>query len=88
MARTLSDTQLDQTQRYWDAANYLVVGQIYLQENPPLRAEHIKPRLLGHWGTSPALDFIYVHLNRLVAVTEANGPYLAGPGPGRTDQCP
>ena len=60
-------------QRYWQAANYLTVGQIYLQENPllrePLRIEHIKPRLLGHWGTSPGLSFIYVHLNRLIQET-------------------
>ena len=73
-------------QAYWDAANYLVVGQIYLQDNPllrePLRPEHIKPRLLGHWGTSPGLDFIYVHLNRLITDTEANVIYLAGPGHG------
>jgi xylulose-5-phosphate/fructose-6-phosphate phosphoketolase len=56
--------------RYWCAANYLTIGQIYLQENPllrePLQPEHIKPRLLGHWGTSPGLSFIYVHLNRLL----------------------
>jgi xylulose-5-phosphate/fructose-6-phosphate phosphoketolase len=71
---------------YWRAANYLTVGQIYLQDNPllrePLRAEHIKPRLLGHWGTSPGLSFIYVHLNRLIRETDADVIYLAGPGHG------
>src|SRR5690348_13394687 len=72
--------------RYWQAANYLTVGQIYLQANPllrePLRPEHIKPRLLGHWGTSPGLSLIYVHLNRLIQDTDANVIYLAGPGHG------
>jgi xylulose-5-phosphate/fructose-6-phosphate phosphoketolase len=71
---------------YWRAANYLTVGQIYLQDNPllrePLRAEHIKPRLLGHWGTSPGLSFIYVHLNRLIVESDADVIYLAGPGHG------
>ena len=71
---------------YWRAANYLTVGQIYLQDNPllrePLRPEHIKPRLLGHWGTSPGLSFIYVHLNRLIRETDADVIYLAGPGHG------
>src|SRR5688500_20391886 len=73
-------------QRYWQAANYLTVGQIYLRENAllrePLRAEHIKPRLLGHWGTSPGLSFIYVHLNRLIREHDASILYLAGPGHG------
>jgi xylulose-5-phosphate/fructose-6-phosphate phosphoketolase len=82
----LSPTLLDQMQRYWHAANYLTVAQIYLQENPllrePLRPEHIKPRLLGHWGTSPGLSLIYVHLNRLIAERDANVIYLAGPGHG------
>src|SRR5437870_1986577 len=71
---------------YWRAANYLTVGQIYLQDNPllrePLRPEHIKPRLLGHWGTSPGLSFIYVHLNRLIIESDADVIYLAGPGHG------
>src|SRR6476646_7290738 len=66
----LSAELLGKMQRYWQAANYLTIGQIYLQANPllrePLRVEHIKPRLLGHWGTSPGLSFIYVHLNRLI----------------------
>ena len=72
--------------RYWQAANYLTVGQIYLLDNPllaePLRLEHIKPRLLGHWGTSPGLSFVYVHLNRLIAEQDANMIFLAGPGHG------
>ena len=72
--------------RYWDAANYLTVAQIYLQENALLKtaltAEHIKPRLLGHWGTSPGLSLIYVHLNRLIRKTGAKMLYVAGPGHG------
>jgi xylulose-5-phosphate/fructose-6-phosphate phosphoketolase len=72
--------------RYWRAANYLTVGQIYLRENPllsePLRPEHIKPRLLGHWGTSPGLNFVYAHLNRLIQDTEAPVLFLTGPGHG------
>ena len=84
-------TKLDQEglrdlDRYWSAANYLTIGQIYLRENPllrePLRPEHIKPRLLGHWGTSPGLSLIYVHLNRLIKETGASVIYLAGPGHG------
>lgn len=82
----LSLDRLKQLDRYWRAANYLTIGQIYLQENPllrePLRAEHIKPRLLGHWGTSPGLSFIYAHLNRLIQDTDANVIYLTGPGHG------
>ena len=71
---------------YWRAANYLTIGQIYLQDNPllsePLRLEHVKPRLLGHWGTSPGLSLIYVHLNRLIREQGAQVLYLAGPGHG------
>jgi len=82
----LSSDQLKLMQRYWDAANYLTVGQIFLQENPllrdALRPEHIKPRLLGHWGTSPGLSLLYVHLNRLIVERDANVIYLAGPGHG------
>jgi xylulose-5-phosphate/fructose-6-phosphate phosphoketolase len=85
-AGPLSPTLLDQMQRYWHAANYLTVAQIYLEENPllrePLRPEHVKPRLLGHWGTSPGLSLIYVHLNRLIKKHDANVIYLAGPGHG------
>jgi len=82
----LDPIRLNNLHRYWCAANYLTVGQIYLQENPllrePLRPEHIKPRLLGHWGTSPGLSFIYAHLNRLIQDTDANIIYLTGPGHG------
>jgi xylulose-5-phosphate/fructose-6-phosphate phosphoketolase len=82
----LSADQLRQMGRYWDAANYLTVAQIYLLENPllrePLRQEQIKPRLLGHWGTSPGLSLIYIHLNRLINERDANVIYLAGPGHG------
>jgi xylulose-5-phosphate/fructose-6-phosphate phosphoketolase len=72
--------------RWWAAANYLTVAQIYLQDNPllrePLTAGHIKPRLLGHWGTSPGLSMIYVALNRLIRATEADCLYVTGPGHG------
>ncbi|MBA3824745.1 MAG: phosphoketolase family protein [Ktedonobacterales bacterium] len=72
--------------RYWQAANYLTIGQIYLQANPllrePLKPEHIKPRLLGHWGTSPGLNFIYAHVNRLIQQHDVDVIYLAGPGHG------
>jgi xylulose-5-phosphate/fructose-6-phosphate phosphoketolase len=78
----LDQSRLDLMHRYWSAANYLTIGQIYLQDNPllrePLRPEHIKPRLLGHWGTSPGLSFIYVHLNRLIQDYDVNMIYLAG----------
>jgi xylulose-5-phosphate/fructose-6-phosphate phosphoketolase len=73
-------------ERYWYAANYLTVAQIYLLDNPllrePLRPDHIKPRLLGHWGTSPGLSLIYIHLNRLINERDANVIYLTGPGHG------
>ena len=71
---------------YWRAANYLSVGQIYLLANPllrePLKIDHIKPRLLGHWGTTPGLNFIYVHLNRVIKKLDLNVIYIAGPGHG------
>lgn len=71
---------------YWRAANYLSIGQIYLLDNPllrePLKLEHVKPRLLGHWGTTPGLNFIYVHLNRLIKMHDLNVIYVAGPGHG------
>ena len=71
---------------YWRAANYLSVGQIYLLDNPlltePLRLEHVKPRLLGHWGTSPGLNFIYAHLNRVIRKFDLDMIYIAGPGHG------
>jgi xylulose-5-phosphate/fructose-6-phosphate phosphoketolase len=82
----IDQARLHLLHRYWNAANYLTVGQIYLQANPllrvPLRPEQIKPRLLGHWGTSPGLSFIYVHLNRLIQEHDVNMIYLAGPGHG------
>jgi xylulose-5-phosphate/fructose-6-phosphate phosphoketolase len=82
----LSDAELDRLLSYWDAANYLTVAQIYLQANPllrePLRAEHIKPRLLGHWGTSPGLNLIYAQLNRLIRETGDDVLFVAGPGHG------
>jgi len=82
----LSDKELDLLDRYWRAANYVSVGQIYLMDNPllrePLRAEHVKPRLLGHWGTTPGLNFLYVHLNRLIKRHGADVLYICGPGHG------
>jgi xylulose-5-phosphate/fructose-6-phosphate phosphoketolase len=82
----LSQDMLQKIDAYWRAANYLAVGQIYLLDNPllrePLKPEHIKPRLLGHWGTSPGLSLIYVHLNRLIRDTGANAIYVTGPGHG------
>ncbi|MBX9455696.1 MAG: phosphoketolase family protein [Rhizobium sp.] len=82
----LDQSELELTHRYWKAANYLSVGQIYLLDNPllrqPLEAEHIKPRLLGHWGTTPGLNFIYVHLNRIIRARDADVLYVCGPGHG------
>ena len=81
----LSADELRKTEAYWRACNYLSLGMIYLQENPllsePLRPEHIKNRLLGHWGSSPGLSFIYVHLNRLIKKYDLDMIFLAGPGP-------
>src|SRR3954462_6875461 len=81
---TLSAAELDLLDAYWRAANYLSVGQIYLLDNPllrePLRAEHVKPRLLGHWGTTPGLNFLYVHLNRAIRAHDLNVIYVPGPG--------
>jgi xylulose-5-phosphate/fructose-6-phosphate phosphoketolase len=86
MAESLTSDELSKIDRYWRAANYLSVGQIYLHHNAllrePLRPEHIKPRLLGHWGTTPGLNFIYVHLNRLIKKRGLNVLYVAGPGHG------
>ena len=77
---------LELLDRYWRAANYLSVGQIYLLANPllkePLKPEHIKPRLLGHWGTTPGLNFIYAHLNRVIRTSDLNIIYICGPGHG------
>ena len=83
---TPSREELLDIDAYWRAANYLTVGQIYLQENAllrePLRAEHVKPRLLGHWGTSPGLSLVYVHLNRAIKERDLDVIFLAGPGHG------
>ena len=77
---------LSRIDAYWRAANYLSVGQIYLLDNPllrqPLRVEHIKPRLLGHWGTTPGQNFIYAHLNRAIAQYDLDMIYISGPGHG------
>ncbi len=82
----MDDQRLEAIDAYFRAANYLTVGQIYLRENPllrePLKPEHIKARLLGHWGTSPGLNLIYAHLNRLIQDTEAKFLYVTGPGHG------
>jgi xylulose-5-phosphate/fructose-6-phosphate phosphoketolase len=82
----LSPALLDKMHRYWRAANYLCIGQIYLFENPllrePLTASQIKPRLLGHWGTSPGQNLIYIHLNRLIKEHHAKIIYISGPGHG------
>jgi xylulose-5-phosphate/fructose-6-phosphate phosphoketolase len=82
----LSKSELDALDAYWRAANYVSVGQIYLYDNPllkmPLTKAHIKPRLLGHWGTTPGLNFIYVHLNRLIKKYDLNMIYITGPGHG------
>jgi xylulose-5-phosphate/fructose-6-phosphate phosphoketolase len=82
----LSSAQFERLDAYWRAANYLSVGQIYLLENPllaePLRPEHIKPRLLGHWGTTPGLNLIYAHLNRIGAERDQDLLYITGPGHG------
>lgn len=82
----LSDDELRNTNAYWRACNYLAIGMIYLQDNPllrvPLEPGHIKNRLLGHWGTSPGLAFMYVHMNRLINKYDLNAIFLAGPGHG------
>jgi xylulose-5-phosphate/fructose-6-phosphate phosphoketolase len=82
----LSPEELRKMNAYWRAANYLSVGQIYLLQNPllrePLQLEHVKPRLLGHWGTTPGLNFIYVHFNRLIKRDDLNVIYIIGPGHG------
>src|ERR671920_41540 len=80
------DDEVAAMDAWWRANNYLTVGQIYLMANPllrePLAAAHIKPRLLGHWGTSPGLSFIYAHASRLIRHTDSAMIYLAGPGHG------
>ena len=82
----MTDDELQAIDRYWRAANYLSVGQIYLRDNPllrePLRAEHVKPRLLGHWGTTPGLNFLYAHCNRVIRQRDTNMIFVTGPGHG------
>ncbi len=82
----LADADLKRIDAWWRAANYLSVGQIYLLDNPllkePLALKHIKPRLLGHWGTTPGLNFVYVHLNRVIKARDLDMIYIAGPGHG------
>ena len=82
----LTDAELRALDAYWRAANYVSVGQIYLLDNPllhkPLRIEHVKPRLLGHWGTTPGLNFLYAHMNRVIRERDLNALYVAGPGHG------
>jgi xylulose-5-phosphate/fructose-6-phosphate phosphoketolase len=86
MRGPLSKKELNAMNAYWAAANYLSVGQIYLYDNPllkePLKLEHIKPRLLGHWGTTPGLNFIYLHLNRVIKAHDLNMIFICGPGHG------
>lgn len=86
MTATLSADLLRKMDAYWRAANYLSVGQIYLLDNPllrePLKLEHVKPRLVGHWGTTPGLNFIYAHLNRVIQEHDLNVLYVTGPGHG------
>jgi xylulose-5-phosphate/fructose-6-phosphate phosphoketolase len=82
----LSGREIELIDAYWRAANYLAVGQIYLLDNPllrePLRKEHIKPRLLGHWGTTPGLNFVYAHMNRVIKKYDLNAIFVTGPGHG------
>ncbi|HWK28987.1 MAG TPA: phosphoketolase family protein [Solirubrobacter sp.] len=86
LAHPLTTEELERLDAFWRAANYLSVGQIYLLANPllrePLALEHIKPRLLGHWGTTPGLNFVYAHLNRIIRAHDLNAIYVAGPGHG------
>src|SRR5437868_12676152 len=82
----LGDEELELIDCWWRAANYLSAAQIYLLDNPllrePLRLEQVKPRLLGHWGTTPGLNFVYVHLNRAIRERDLNAIYVCGPGHG------
>src|SRR5262249_34025553 len=84
--RALDEEETRRLDAYWRVANYLSVGQIYLMDNPllrePLRAAHIKPRLLGHWGTTPGLNFVYAHLNRVIKARDLNIIFICGPGHG------
>ena len=85
-AKALTEKQASLIDAYWRAANYLSVGQIYLYANPllkePLSEDHIKPRLLGHWGTTPGLNFIYAHLNRAIRRHDLSVIFVTGPGHG------
>src|SRR6476646_3601484 len=85
-AQPLSAEDLRKIDAYWRAANYLSVGQIYLLDNPlltePLKLAHIKPRLLGHWGTTPGLNLIYAHANRVIKERDLDAIYIMGPGHG------
>src|SRR6188508_3110986 len=82
----LAPDELRRIDAWWRAANYLSVGQIYLMANPllrePLLPEHVKPRLLGHWGTTPGLNFVYAHLNRIITKYDLDMIFVAGPGHG------
>jgi xylulose-5-phosphate/fructose-6-phosphate phosphoketolase len=83
---SITDRELELIDAWWRAANYLSVGQIYLLENPllsrPLEPEDVKPRLLGHWGTTPGLNFLYAHLNRVIRANDLDMIYIMGPGHG------
>jgi xylulose-5-phosphate/fructose-6-phosphate phosphoketolase len=86
LSSPLSPEELRRTHAYWQACNYLAAGMIYLRANPllrePLRPEHIKNRLLGHWGSDPGQSLVWVHLNRLIKKYDLNVMYIAGPGHG------
>ena len=89
--KTLSPELLHKIDAYWRAANYLSVGQIYLYDNPllkePLKLSHVKPLVVGHWGTTPGQNFIYVHLNRAINKYDLDILYIAGPGHGGASNC-
>jgi len=86
MEKSLTGKELDLIHAWWRACNYLAVGMIYLQDNPllrkPLKVDHVKHRLLGHWGASPALSFVWTHLNRMIVRHDLDVVYVAGPGHG------
>ncbi|HEV8198569.1 MAG TPA: phosphoketolase, partial [Candidatus Polarisedimenticolia bacterium] len=83
---SLTEQDVARIDAYWRASNYLSVGQIYLMDNPllkqPIERKHVKPRLLGHWGTTPGLNFIYAHLNRVIRAHDLDMMYVIGPGHG------
>src|SRR5215472_15279367 len=85
-ADRLSTDEVQKIDAYWRACNYLAAGMIYLHANPllrePLKPEHVKQRLLGHWGSSPGLSFVYVHVNRLIKKHDLDAIFIAGPGHG------